>query len=68
MLPLSVDGRTTQVSTRAGTVSDVLHAEGVRIGDHDAVAPGPDAPIEDGTRLAVRLGGVLPRSGFPADL
>jgi uncharacterized protein YabE (DUF348 family) len=53
---LSIDGKATEVSTMDGTVGDVLESEGVEIGDHDVVAPGLDAAVNDGTRIAVRYG------------
>src|SRR5206468_1263638 len=40
---LDADGRTSQVSTFAGTVGDVLQAQGVTVGPHDIVAPAADA-------------------------
>jgi uncharacterized protein YabE (DUF348 family) len=51
---LSVDGEADQVSTMGGTVGDVLEAEGVEVGERDVVAPGLEAPVDDGTRIAVR--------------
>ncbi|HEX2174321.1 MAG TPA: ubiquitin-like domain-containing protein [Nocardioidaceae bacterium] len=53
---LSVDGRAQQVVTRAATVADVLAAQGIETGRHDAVAPSPDSTVDDGTRIAVRFG------------
>ncbi|MEO5709451.1 MAG: ubiquitin-like domain-containing protein [Nocardioidaceae bacterium] len=53
---LSVDGRTQQVRTFAGSVSDVLGAEGISIGDHDVVAPGPTSTLADGATIAVKYG------------
>jgi resuscitation-promoting factor RpfB len=51
---LSVDGESEQVSTLGGTVADVLESEGVEVGERDVVAPGMDAKVNDGTRIAVR--------------
>jgi resuscitation-promoting factor RpfB len=51
---LSVDGESEQVSTLGGTVADVLESEGVEVGERDVVAPGLDAKVNDGTRIAVR--------------
>jgi len=51
---LSVDGEAEQVSTMGGTVGDVLEAEGVDVGKRDVVAPGLDAKVDEGTRIAVR--------------
>jgi resuscitation-promoting factor RpfB len=51
---LSIDGESEQVSTLGGTVADVLESEGVEVGERDVVAPGLDAKVNDGTRIAVR--------------
>ncbi|HSE10783.1 MAG TPA: ubiquitin-like domain-containing protein [Nocardioidaceae bacterium] len=51
---LSVDGEADQVSTLGGTVSDVLESEGIEVSERDVVAPGLDAKVNDGTRIAVR--------------
>ncbi|MGH3369838.1 MAG: ubiquitin-like domain-containing protein, partial [Nocardioidaceae bacterium] len=51
---LSVDGEADQVSTLGGTVSDVLEAEGIEVGERDVVAPGLDTKVNEGTRIAVR--------------
>jgi uncharacterized protein YabE (DUF348 family) len=51
---LSVDGESEQVSTLGGTVADVLEDQGVEVGERDVVAPGLDAQVNDGTRIAVR--------------
>ncbi|PPK97260.1 uncharacterized protein YabE (DUF348 family) [Kineococcus xinjiangensis] len=53
---LDVDGSPRQVSTFAGTVGEVLAAEGVRVGEHDVVAPALDAELEDGQDVVVRYG------------
>jgi uncharacterized protein YabE (DUF348 family) len=53
---LSVDGATTDVSTRSSTVGDVLKKEGIAVNDHDVVAPALDTKITDGTRIAVQFG------------
>jgi uncharacterized protein YabE (DUF348 family) len=53
---LSVDGKTSQVHTLGGTVGDVLDSQGVSVDAHDIVAPGPGAPVNDGSRIAVRFG------------
>lgn len=51
-----VDGDSTQVSTSASTVAGVLIAEGVKLGEHDAVTPEPAAAVEEGQRIDVRYG------------
>jgi uncharacterized protein YabE (DUF348 family) len=51
---LSVDGESDQVSTLGGTVADVLESEGIEVSERDVVAPGLDAKVNDGTRIAIR--------------
>jgi resuscitation-promoting factor RpfB len=53
---LSLDGSTQQVTTRGGTVGDVLQDEGIKIGPHDEVAPSPDEKVTDGSRISVQFG------------
>ncbi|KQT94044.1 hypothetical protein ASG49_03730 [Marmoricola sp. Leaf446] len=53
---LSVDGERQQVRTFAGSVGDVLAAEGIEPGKHDSVVPGPATDVRDGSEIAVRLG------------
>jgi resuscitation-promoting factor RpfB len=53
---LSVDGQTTEVRTSADTVGALLRSREIEINGHDVVAPGLDAKIEDGTRVAVKFG------------
>ena len=53
---LSVDGKVTEVSTRAATVGEVLEDEGISVDQRDAVAPSPTSSIDDGSRIAVRFG------------
>jgi uncharacterized protein YabE (DUF348 family) len=53
---LSVDGQDRQVHTFGDQVSDVLAAEGITVGDHDTVAPGPDSALASGDTIAVRYG------------
>jgi uncharacterized protein YabE (DUF348 family) len=53
---VSVDGKTSEVSTLGGTVGDVLASEGIAVDEHDVVAPGLDTPVNDETRIAVRYG------------
>ena len=53
---LSLDGRSEQVSAMGGTVGDVLDAEGIKVGDHDVVAPSLDEKVVDGSRITVRFG------------
>ncbi|MFI5626220.1 ubiquitin-like domain-containing protein [Nocardioides sp. NPDC051685] len=51
---ISVDGKAKDVSVHADTVGDVLEAEGIEIGDRDAVAPSVDTKVEDGSAISVR--------------
>lgn len=53
---LTVDGTTSEVSTVAGTVGQVLEGRGIEVGAHDVVAPGPDTQVVDGTSIAVQFG------------
>ena len=53
---LSVDGASTDVSTMAGTVGELLQSKGIEVGEHDVVAPAPDTRLVDGTRIAVQYG------------
>lgn len=53
---LSVDGRSTQVTTMGGTVRSVLEARDLELGPRDRVAPGLDERVEDGTRISVLYG------------
>ncbi|WP_329002901.1 ubiquitin-like domain-containing protein [Kribbella sp. NBC_00709] len=53
---LSVDGQVRKVHTFGSTVADALKAEKVQIGDHDVVAPGPDAKLKDGQEISVQYG------------
>jgi uncharacterized protein YabE (DUF348 family) len=53
---LSVDGKETTVRTFGSDVRAVLASKGIEPTSHDSVVPAPDAPVEDGTRVAVRLG------------
>jgi uncharacterized protein YabE (DUF348 family) len=53
---LTVDGRTRTLHTFADDVGELLREEGVRAGEHDAVAPGPRTPLASGAEIAVRHG------------
>ncbi len=52
---VSVDGQESQVRTFDDNVGDVLASQGIKPTSHDSVVPGVDAPVNDGTRIAVRL-------------
>lgn len=55
---VSIDGKEHAITITAldTTVADVLKADGVTVGAHDAVAPGLDTMIDEGTRIAVAYG------------
>ncbi len=53
---LTLDGRTTTVSTIGDTVADVLASEGVEVTDKDLVAPAVDETVTDGSAIAVQFG------------
>lgn len=53
---LSVDGRPSTLHTFAGSVEELLQRQGIEVGDHDIVAPDPDAELQDGDTVAVRYG------------
>lgn len=53
---LSVDGQPRQVSFRGSTVSEVLRAARVSVGEYDSVVPAVSSRVEDGARVAVRRG------------
>ncbi len=53
---LSMDGRASTVRSLGDTVGDVLEGEGIKVGEHDVVAPSLDSPVTDGTRIAVKFG------------
>ncbi|MFE0646077.1 ubiquitin-like domain-containing protein [Streptomyces sp. NPDC058877] len=53
---LSVDGVPRTFHTFADDVEELLADEGLTIGPHDIVAPGPTEPLADGDEIAVRYG------------
>jgi resuscitation-promoting factor RpfB len=53
---LSVDGKTQQVRTFGDRVGDVLADQGVKLGDHDAVAPGVGSSVAEGQTISVKYG------------
>ena len=53
---VSIEGKERVVTTFDGTVAEVLDAEGVEIGPHDAVAPSLDSKVSEGSRIAVSYG------------
>jgi len=56
---LTVDGTATSVSTRAGSVGDVLADADVSVGEHDTLAPSADSPIGDGGEIVLNRGRLL---------
>lgn len=53
---LSLDGQASQVDFRGSTVSDVLAAAGLEVGEHDQVVPATTTEIGDGDTVALRRG------------
>ncbi|TXS55560.1 resuscitation-promoting factor [Streptomyces sp. t39] len=53
---LTVDGEPRTLHTFADDVAELLDDEGVRIGPHDLVAPGPEAGLDSGDEVVVRYG------------
>jgi uncharacterized protein YabE (DUF348 family) len=53
---LTLDGESREVTTMAGTVADVLEAQGVDVTDKDLVAPSLDERVADGSAIAVQFG------------
>ncbi|PZR54230.1 hypothetical protein DNL40_04760 [Xylanimonas oleitrophica] len=53
---LDVDGQVTTVATFAGSVDGLLQAQGVRVGDRDAVTPAADERLTEGADVVVRYG------------
>jgi len=53
---VSVDGKESQVRTFGDNVGEVLASKGIEPSSHDSVVPSLDTPVNDGSRIAVRLG------------
>ncbi|MCU1432656.1 MAG: hypothetical protein JWP95_1761 [Actinotalea sp.] len=53
-ITLDVDGRLTDITTFSGSVSGVLEAEGVVLGERDVVAPGAGEALREGDEIVVR--------------
>nr|WP_108871154.1 ubiquitin-like domain-containing protein [Tessaracoccus timonensis] len=53
---LRVDGQAKVLATSEATVGDVLEAEGITLGAHDAVLPTEDARVTDGLAIDVHYG------------
>ncbi|MGW0661196.1 ubiquitin-like domain-containing protein [Streptodolium elevatio] len=54
-----VDGEKRRVHTFASNVGQVLDREQIDIGEHDVVAPGRNADLDDGDQVAIRYGRLL---------
>ncbi|MDQ0775191.1 uncharacterized protein YabE (DUF348 family) [Streptomyces aurantiacus] len=55
-IELTVDGKPRTLHTFADDVSELLADEGVRVGAHDMVAPGPGTALSSGEKIDVRYG------------
>jgi uncharacterized protein YabE (DUF348 family) len=53
---LSLDGREREVVVMGDTVGAVLESEGIDLGEHDQVFPGPDESITEGSAISVKYG------------
>ncbi|MBT2369267.1 DUF348 domain-containing protein [Streptomyces sp. ISL-10] len=53
---LTVDGVPSKLHTFADDVHELLHDEGLAVGPHDIVAPGPRADLDHGDEVFVRYG------------
>jgi uncharacterized protein YabE (DUF348 family) len=53
---LDVDGEVTTVETFEGDVADLLAGEGVEVTGRDAVTPGVDGALREGSTVVVRYG------------
>jgi uncharacterized protein YabE (DUF348 family) len=53
---LTVDGVPRTTHTFADDVRELLAEEGLELGPHDVVAPGPDAALDSGDEITVRHG------------
>ena len=52
-MTLSLDGQAREIRTDGRTVAEVLEEEGIELGKHDVVTPTLDAPVREGSRIAV---------------
>ncbi len=53
---ISVDGKSSTVSTFGDNVGEVLASQGIKPASHDSVVPSVDAAVNDGSEIAVRIG------------
>ena len=56
---VTVDGVASTVSTRAGSVGDVLDAAALTVGEHDTLAPDAATAIGDGGEITLNRGRLL---------
>lgn len=56
VVQVEIDGRPRAIRTYAGTVGAVLDQLDLEPGAHDLVAPKPDVPVKDGSRIVYRRG------------
>jgi uncharacterized protein YabE (DUF348 family) len=56
---LRIDGRDQHVRTGAANVRGVLADAGIKVGDHDIIAPDLDSPVQNGGQVVVRRGHLL---------
>lgn len=52
---LDIDGDVKTVSTWSGSVAGVLAEQGLTVAEHDIVAPMPEAALNEGTQVTVRV-------------
>ena len=50
---IAYDGQEIQISTRAGTVEDVLQKQNITIGDNDKIIPKMSEQVEDGMKITI---------------
>jgi uncharacterized protein YabE (DUF348 family) len=56
---LRIDGRDQHVRTAAADVRGVLADAGVKVGEHDIIAPDLESPVKSGAEVVVRRGHLL---------
>lgn len=56
---VDVDGHERVIDTFDGNVGDILKAEGLTAGEHDALSPSPTAPVADGGKIVLDHGRLL---------
>ena len=53
---ITVDGQQREVSTLSTDVAGALSSAGLAVGEHDSLAPSPDASIRDGSKISLDHG------------